>query len=74
MTISQVLSIVLPAGLGLALGESGWTMSTVRALNHASHPVQTLELGHTTVIILRMWLFTVVRLYCVCDSYHLVEL
>jgi len=48
-----------PVGLGLAPDQSGWMMSTVRALNHVSLPVQTGELGHTTVVILRMWQFIV---------------
>jgi len=50
---------IFPAGLGLALDGSGWTMSTVEALNHTSRPVQTGELGRTTVLILRMWQFIV---------------
>ena len=32
-------------------------MSTVGALNHASRPAQTGELGPTTAVILRMWPF-----------------
>jgi len=43
-------------------------MSTVGALNHASHPAQTVELGYMTAVISKMWLFTVVELYQVCDN------
>ena len=50
---------IFPVGLRLALDKSGWTMSTVRGLNLVSLPVQTGELGHTTVDMLRMWQFIV---------------
>lgn len=62
----QVMSMYFYAGLGLALDQFGWTMSTVRALSHTSLPVQTGELGRITVIILRMWRFIVqvIPLYC----------
>ena len=46
-------------GLGQALDESGWMMSVVLVLNHVSSPVQTMELDHTTVVILKMWQSTV---------------
>ena len=42
-------------GLGLALDRSGYIMSVVLVLNPVSPPAQTMELDHTTVVILRMW-------------------
>ena len=48
-------------GMDLALDGSGWMMSVVLVLNHVSPPVQTEELDHTTVAILRMWQFIVTQ-------------
>ena len=47
-------SITSCAGLGQALVRSGWMMSAVLGVNHASSPAHTGDLGPTTVPILKM--------------------
>ena len=50
------------AGMGQALVQSGWMMLTVLGVNHVFCPVQTEELGPTTVSTLKMWPFPVLVL------------
>ena len=63
------------AGMGLALDRSGWMMSVVLVLNHVLPPAQTEELDQMTVVILRMWRFTVhVCLTCLYNDYQPSEI
>ena len=48
--------------MGQALVQSGWMMLTVLGVNHVFCPVQTEELGPTTVSTLKMWPFPVLVL------------
>ena len=61
---------LLFVGLGLALDQSGWIMSVVLVLNHVSTSAQTMELDHTTVVILRMWPYTAVVFVSPVPSLH----
>ena len=61
--------------MGLALDRSGWMMSVVLVLNHVSPSAQTEELDQMTVVILRMWRFTVhVCLTCLYNDYLPLEI
>ena len=44
--------------MGLQADQYGWTMSDVLVTNQGLPPAQEAHMEFTTVIILRMWLFT----------------
>ena len=57
--------------MDLALDGSGWMMSVVGVLNHASPPAQTGgDLDHMTVSILKMWPYTAVVFVSLVPSLH----